>query len=109
MRYYLKKYYILGLLVLLFSISSVAQSDLSSPYSRFGLGDISTGSPNTILKGMGGISNAMSGKTLLNPNNPASYASLDTLSLVFDAGFYIKTANFSTNTLSEPGSNASFD
>lgn len=95
--------------MLLVGINVYGQSDLSSPYSRFGLGDISTGSPNTILKGMGGISNAMSGRALLNPNNPASYASLDTLSFVFDAGFYIKTANFSTNKLTENGSNASFD
>ena len=95
--------------MLLVGINVFGQSDLSSPYSRFGLGDISTGSPNTILKGMGGVSNAMSGRTLLNPNNPASYASLDTLSFVFDAGFYIKTANYSTNKLTEKGSNASFD
>lgn len=97
------------MIMLLVGINVFGQSDLSSPYSRFGLGDISTGSPNTILKGMGGVSNAMSGRTLLNPNNPASYASLDTLSFVFDAGFYIKTANYSTNKLTEKGSNASFD
>lgn len=109
MRYNLLKYYIFGMIMLLVGINVFGQSDLSSPYSRFGLGDISTGSPNTILKSMGGVSNAMSGKTLLNPNNPASYASLDTLSFVFDAGFYIKTANFSTNKLTENGSNASFD
>lgn len=109
MRYNLLKYYIFGILMLFAGFSVFGQSDLSSPYSRFGLGDISTGSPNTILKGMGGISNAMSGRTLLNPNNPASYASLDTLSFVFDAGFYIKTANYSTNNLTEKGSNASFD
>ncbi|MBQ5689849.1 MAG: hypothetical protein IIV21_07800, partial [Bacteroidales bacterium] len=46
---------------------------------------------------------------LLNPNNPASYASIDSLSLLFDAGFYIKTASFSTNKQSASGSNASFD
>ncbi len=97
------------MIMLFVGINVYGQSDLSSPYSRFGLGDISTGSPNTILKGMGGVSNAMSGRTLLNPNNPASYASLDTLSFVFDAGFYIKTANYSTNKLTEKGSNASFD
>ncbi len=97
------------MIMLFVGINVYGQSDLSSPYSRFGLGDISTGSPNTILKGMGGVSNAMSGRTLLNPNNPASYASLDTLSFVFDAGFYIKTANYSTNKSTEKGSNASFD
>ena len=109
MRYNQTKYYIFGILFLIFSIRVSGQSDLSSPYSRFGLGDINSGSPSTILKGMGGISNAISDKSLLNPNNPASYANLDSLSFVFDAGFYIKTANYSTNSLSEKGSNASFD
>lgn len=109
MKFKIKKYFLLALVLFLTTFKSYSQSDLSSPYSRFGLGDINTGSPNTILKGMGGISNAMSGKTLLNPNNPASYAELDSLSFVFDAGFYMKTATFSTNTMSEKGSNASFD
>lgn len=109
MKFRIKKYYLLAFVLLLATFKSYSQSDLSSPYSRFGIGDINTGSPNTILKGMGGISNAMSGKTLLNPNNPASYAELDSLSFVFDAGFYIKSATFSTNKLTEKGSNASFD
>ena len=109
MKYKNIKYFLLGLFISMISFNVFGQSDLSSPYSRFGLGDISTGSPNTILKGMGGIANAMSGRSLLNPTNPASYADIDSLSFIFDAGFYIKTATFSTNNLSEKGSNASFD
>ena len=109
MKYTNIKYFLLCLIISLVSFSALGQSDLSSPYSRFGLGDIFSGSPNTALKGMGGISNAMNDRALLNPNNPASYASLDTLSFLFDAGFYIKTASFSTNTMTESGSNASFD
>lgn len=109
MKYKNIKYFLLGLFVLAASLSSIAQSDLSTPYSRFGLGDIYTNSPSTILKGMGGVANAMSDKCLLNPSNPASYASIDSLSLLFDAGFYIKTASFSTNRLSSNGSNASFN
>ena len=109
MKYNLKKYFVLGIIVLISHLCVLGQSDLSSPYSRFGFGDINTGSPSTILKGMGGVANAMSGKTLLNPNNPAAYAELDSLSFVFDAGFYMKTASFSTSKLTEKGSNASFD
>lgn len=109
MKYKINKYFISFLFIAIMGINVFGQSDLSSPYSRFGIGDISTGSPNTILKGMGGVSNAMSGINLLNPNNPASYAKLDSLSFVFDAGFYMKTANFSTSYMSERGSNASFD
>lgn len=109
MKYKGTKYFILSLIILVINITSWGQSDLSTPYSRFGLGDIYTGTPNTILKGMGGVANAMSDRSLLNPSNPASYASIDSLSFLFDAGFYIKTASFSTSNLTENGSNASFD
>lgn len=109
MKYRNTKYFLLGLIIFMINISVVGQSDLSSPYSRFGLGDIYTGSPNTMLRGMGGVANAMSDRCLLNPSNPASYASIDTLSFLFDAGFYLKAATFSTSKLSESGSNASFD
>lgn len=108
------RFYKLRNILLLSSIwitvgNAFAQSDLSSPYSRFGLGDINTSSPNTILKGMGGISNAITDPYLLNPNNPASYASIDSLSFLFDAGLYIKTATYSSSNMSEKGSNASFE
>ena len=109
MKYKNIKYFLLGLIILVININVVGQSDLSTPYSRFGLGDIYTGSPNTMLRGMGGISNAMSGNCLLNPSNPASYAAIDSLSFLFDAGFYIKTASFSTAKSNAKGSNASFD
>lgn len=109
MKYKNTKYYLLGLIIFMINLNTIAQSDLSTPYSRFGLGDIYTGTPNTMLRGMGGVSNAMSGNCILNPSNPASYTAIDSLSLLFDAGFYIKTASFSTNKITERGSNASFD
>ena len=109
MKYHNTKKLIFVISIILMALNASAQSDLSSPYSRFGMGDIFTGSPNTILKGMGGISNAISDHSILNPNNPASYGAIDSLSFLFDAGFYIKTATFSTSNMSEKGSNASFD
>ncbi|MBQ5856916.1 MAG: hypothetical protein IIW55_06360 [Bacteroidales bacterium] len=109
MKYKNTKYFLLGLIIFMININVIGQSDLSTPYSRFGLGDIYTGSPNTMLRGMGGIANAMSDNCLLNPSNPASYAAIDSLSFLFDAGFYIKAASFSTNKITERGSNASFD
>ena len=86
-----------------------AQSDISSPYSRFGLGTMDKNRTNTIMQGMGGISNAMSGKHLLNNSNPASYAEMDSLTFLFDAGFYMKYVTYRTTDASEKGSNASFD
>lgn len=109
MKYNKIKHILLAISILFVGTNVYAQSDLSSPYSRFGLGDINTGSPNTILKGMGGISNAISSHNILNPNNPASFGAIDSLSFLFDAGFYIKTASYTTSNLTENGSNASFD
>lgn len=86
-----------------------AQSDISSPYSRFGLGTMDKNRTNTIMQGMGGISNAMSDKYLLNNSNPASYAAMDSLTFLFDAGFYMKYVTYRTTDASEKGSNASFD
>ena len=96
MKYNKIKNILFAISILFVGINVYAQSDLSSPYSRFGLGDINTGSPNTILKGMGGITNAISDHSILNPNNPASFGAIDSLSFLFDAGFYIKTASYST-------------
>ena len=109
MKYNLLKYFILVSIVMLIGTNVFAQSDLSSPYSRFGLGDIVTSNPNPIIKGMGGMSNAVSGKALLNPSNPASYASLDSLAFIFDAAFYMKSSTFATGNMSESGSNSSFN
>ena len=64
---------------------------------------------NTRLKGMGGVANAMFGGGMINGENPAAYAKIDSLAFLFDAGFYFKTATFSTSSLSEKSNNASFD
>lgn len=86
-----------------------AQSDISSPYSRFGLGSMSRNHSNTIIQGMGGICNALDGKYLLNNANPASYAEIDSLTFLFDAGFYMRYVTYRTADAVEKGSDASFD
>lgn len=99
------------LATLLFSVMGgvFAQSDASSPYSRFGFGIVKQNNANTVQQGMGGIGNALFGGSLLNTSNPAAYAAIDSLSFLFDAGFYVKTVTYHTNRMSEQGSNASFD
>jgi len=99
------------LTTILFAVASgvFAQSDISTPYSRFGLGTLSKNKVNTALQAMGGISNAVDGSYLLNNANPASYAEMDSLTFLFDAGFYAKTVTYKSAGISEKGSNASFD
>jgi len=59
------------LFFLFFSLGLIAQNN--SPYSRFGLGDISANT-NITSRSMGGISAAYSDIYSVNFNNPASYA-----------------------------------
>lgn len=49
------------LATLLFSVMGgvFAQSDASSPYSRFGFGIVKQNNANTVQQGMGGIGNAL--------------------------------------------------
>ena len=96
-------------LLVCFGFDAMAQADADSPYSMFGIGQVRDKSMNVRLKGMGGVANAMFGGGMINSENPASYAKIDSLAFLFDAGFYFKTATFSTSSLSEPASNASFD
>ena len=92
-----------------FGMDAFAQADVDSPYSLFGIGQVRDKSMNTRLKGMGGVANAMFGGGIINVENPASYVKIDSLAFLFDAGFYFKSSNFSTSSLSEKSSNASFD
>ena len=90
-------------------MDAFSQADVDSPYSLFGIGQMSDKSANARQKGMGGVSNAMFGTGLVNTGNPASYAKIDSLAFLFDAGFYFKSSTFSTSSLAERAANASFD
>ena len=106
--HFLKNIWLICLLAS-FSFDTMAQADADSPYSLFGVGQVRDKSMNVRLKGMGGVANAMFGGGMINAENPASYAKIDSLAFLFDAGFYFKTSAFSTASLSERANNASFD
>ena len=62
-----------------------AQNGTSSPYSRFGygiLGDNAIGAQ----RAMGGVGYALHNNRQINVMNPASYASMDSLTFLFDIG-----------------------
>lgn len=65
--------------------SALAQVRISSPYSRYGLGDLQ---PNPFAKtlGMGSLSYGVRDSLTTNPGNPASYSCYDSLSFLFDVG-----------------------
>ncbi len=109
MKKYLSNKLIITALFVAFCGVAFSQANVDSPYSMFGLGQVRNKTMCTRLQSMGGVSNAMFGKSLLNAANPASYAMMDTLSFLFDAGLYAKSSTFSTSALSERASAASFD
>lgn len=109
MKKYLPNKLILTALVVLLSGAVFAQANVDSPYSMFGIGQVRNKTMNARLKGMGGVANGMFAKNMINAENPASYAMIDTLAFLFDAGLYAKSSNFSTSALSERASSASFD
>ena len=86
-----------------------AQGNVDSPYSMFGIGQIRNKTMNARLKGMGGVANAIFDKSMINAENPASYAMMDTLSFLFDVSMYAKTSTFSTSAISETATSASLD
>ena len=109
MRTRFLKSILLVCLLTCFGFEAIAQADADSPYSLFGVGQVRDKSMNTRLRGMGGVANAMFDGGMINAENPASYAKIDSLAFLFDAGFYFKTSTFSTSSLSEKANNASFD
>ncbi len=103
------KYVMMACLLGGLAVGGFAQADVDSPYSLFGVGQLRSKTMNVRLKGMGGTCNAMMGGGLINAANPASYAKIDSLSFLFNAGFYFKSSTFRTSNLSEPSRNASFN
>lgn len=74
----------------------VAQNNMNSPYSRFGLGVLSEQQVGAD-RAMGGIGIGTRGLNNINLLNPASYSTVDTLSFLFDFGFSLQNGNFSEN------------
>jgi len=67
----------------------IGQATINTPYSRYGLGELHGKNINTKIQGMGGVALGMWGGGMINPANPASYATIDSASFVLDARFLV--------------------
>lgn len=79
------------------AIAAMGQNGTMTPYSRYAygvLGDHATGAQ----RAMGGVGYAMNSGRQINPMNPASYASIDTLTFLFDMGIDLTVLNQSEGT-----------
>jgi hypothetical protein len=100
--------YIAAIIVLVCGLSVQAQVTTSSPYSRYGLGNIK-GSLLPQFRAMGGISTAVSkvtGFNNINMQNPASYAGISLTTI--DIGMSASVTNLTRNNLSESSFNSTF-
>ena len=88
----------LGLTVL--SLTMVAQSGTNSPYSQYGLG-VMAEQGQGFNRGMNGLSYGLHQRNQVNAQNPASYANVDSLTFIFDAGVSIQNTNFEENITSQ--------
>lgn len=83
----------------------VAQTNISSPYSAFGMGNLYQ-TNNVRFKGMGNISLAGRDYFTVNVNNPASYTAFDSTSFVFEAAVIGHNTTLKTTDLEESISSA---
>jgi len=62
-----------------------AQNSTNSPYTRYGYGNLADKSFIS-QRGMGGIGYGLRNSQMINPMNPASYSSVDSMTFMFDFG-----------------------
>ncbi|MBQ2098214.1 MAG: hypothetical protein II480_08550 [Bacteroidales bacterium] len=104
---YLKKIKLIALIIILSVAEAAAQSVTSSPYSRYGLGDISySGTGHNIA--MGGTSVAESSSLYVNTVNPACNTNFLLQRFVFDVGFDVKYNDIKSAAESEKTCKATF-
>jgi putative outer membrane protein len=90
------------------SMAAFAQSGTNSPYSQFGLGGLSEQSSG-FNRGMNGLGLGFHEGNQVNYLNPASYARLDTLTFLFDAGISLHLTNFSEKGVRRNAKNANIE
>ncbi len=94
-------------LFVLCSLSAFAQLGTSSPYSRFGLGELHVNS-FPLHNSLGGGVTAFSSYNSINPSNPASYTYFRANSFLFSTGGVHKTTNIKNSTDNQITNNSAF-
>lgn len=80
--------------VLLWGVGQVsAQNNTSSPYSRFGYGELSDNVPGA-MRAMGGVGIGMRDHRVINASQPASYSVVDSTTFMFDVGASAMWSNY---------------
>ncbi len=99
---------ILATLMLGAALFANAQSGTNSPYSQYGLGVLSD-QTSGFNRGMNGVGIGFHEHNQVNYLNPASYASLDSLTFLFDVGASGQITNFTESGVKKNAKNANFE
>lgn len=86
----------------------MAQSGTNSPYSQYGLGVLSDQATG-FNRGMNGVGIAMHESNQVNTLNPASYALVDSLTMIFDIGAAVQLTNFKEGATQRNANNGNFE
>lgn len=86
----------ISLLILLLGTVAMAQSNINSPYSSYGLGDLD-GLDHAVSSALGNTTITIQDSTLLNFYNPATYSALGTGQPLFSFGVSTRLSTFSEN------------
>lgn len=105
---FIKKYYWIQLFIIIINIPLFGQNTTSSPYSRFGVGNVQ---PNPFLRAfsMGGTTYALKNHDCINLFNPASYTAFPKNTFLLETGFQDKYTKLNTQTESFSNNDVSFD
>lgn len=107
MRINNKACFIIGLLLFPMVLFAQHNNNTTSPYSRFGLGDLQTRSLGRTFA-MGGASLGSRNSLQINMANPASYTAVDSLTFLFEFGVNGKLSSFRDDFTSMTANNINF-
>ncbi len=104
----IKRLFLLASIIALAYINSFSQDVTNSPYTIFGIGDISRNGFNN-SKAMGGIATGLRVNNQVNYMNPAAISAQDTMSFIFDVGINGISKNMKSNLTSTNFDDFAFD
>ena len=105
----MKKRLIIGCCMMATAVMTAsAQSSTKSLYSQFGIGILSDRSQG-MSRGMNGVGIALQQSNIVNTMNPASYGSVDSLTMIFDASVTGQMTNFKEGNTQQNAKTANFD
>ena len=100
--------FILAALLLGSTLMVNAQSGTNSPYSQYGLGVLSE-QTSGFNRGMNGVGLGFHEHNQINYLNPASYAAIDSMTFILDAGISGQVTNFNENGVKKNANNSNLE